>query len=403
MNVGNALIVFRKELRDMLRDKRTIRSMIIIPVVAFPLLFLVVGWAMVKFSGEASKEASVIMVHGGDDSPKILDALKSADGIHVVPYQSDARQKVADKSIRALVEIPDRFDSSIANEPPERVSMDYEVSIDYFEGDIKSEMAKDKLQKFFDDYRVKIARQALAARGLPTRLLEPFDVRAQNIAPASKVGAAVFGGWIPYMIIILCFTGAMYPAMDLTAGEKERGTMETILTSPVARTDLVIGKFLMVVLASVVTAILSLCSMGISFAWSKRSFLGGSGMQMSIDPSALLAVIFLLLPLAVLFAAVLLAVALIAKSYREAQSYVSPLVFVVILPAIIGAMPGIELNWKTALIPILSTSLVSKDVIAGNYHWGLMAAAFGMTCVYAAIAIAAAVRMFNREDVLFRV
>lgn len=397
MNLGNALIVFRKELRDMLRDKRTIRSMIIIPVVAFPLLFLVVGWAMVKFSGEASREASIVMVRGGDDSPKILEALKSAGGIQVVPYQTDAKQEIADKKVRALVEIPNGLEPSIA------AGRAPQIAIDYFEGDIKSEMARDKLQKLFDDYRVNVARQALAARGLPTSLLEPFRVEAQNVAPPSKVGANIFGGWIPYMIIILCFTGAMYPAMDLTAGEKERGTMETILTSPVARTDLVIGKFLMVVLASVVTAILSLCSMGISFAWSKRSFLGGSAMQMSVDPGAIVAVIFLLLPLAVLFAAVLLAVALIAKSYREAQSYVSPLVFVVILPAIIGAMPGIELNWKTALIPILSTSLVSKDVIAGNYHWGLMAAAFGMTCLYAAIAIAAAVRMFNREDVLFRV
>lgn len=397
MNLGNALIVFRKELRDMLRDKRTIRSMIIIPVVAFPLLFLVVGWAMVKFSGEASREASVVMVRGGDDSPKILEALKSLGGIQVVPYQTDAKQEIADKKVRALVEIPNGLESSIAG------GQASQIAIDYFEGDIKSEMARDKLQKFFDDYRVSVARQALAARGLPTSLLEPFRVEAQNVAPPSKVGANIFGGWIPYMIIILCFTGAMYPAMDLTAGEKERGTMETILTSPVARTDLVIGKFLMVVLASVVTAILSLCSMGISFAWSKRSFLSASGIQMSVDPGAIVAVIFLLLPLAVLFAAVLLAVALIAKSYREAQSYVSPLVFVVILPAIIGAMPGIELNWKTALIPILNTSLVSKDVIAGNYHWGLMAAAFGTTCVYAAIGIAAAVRMFNREDVLFRV
>lgn len=398
MNLGNALIVFRKELRDMLRDKRSIRSMIIIPVVAFPALFLIVGWTMSRLSGNANKEASTVMVHGGDDSPKVLEALRGAEGIQIVPYQADARQEISDKKIRVLIEIPDGFDASVSSSHPQ------EVAIDYFEGDMKSEFAKDKLQKFFDDYRESLARAALAARGLPATLLEPFTVDAQNVAPPSKVGANILGGWIPYMIIILCFTGAMYPAMDLTAGEKERGTMETILTSPVSRTDLVIGKFLTVVLASVVTAILSLVSMGISFAWSKKTFLHGADVpQMSIDPSAVAAVMFLLLPVAVLFASVLLAVALLSKSYREAQTYVSPLIFVVIMPAIIGAMPGVELNWKTALIPILNTSLVSKDVIAGNYHWGLIAAVFGMTCLYAAIGIAAAVRMFNREDVLFRV
>ncbi len=398
MNLGNALIVFRKELRDMLRDKRTIRSMIIIPVVAFPALFLIVGWTMARLSGEANKEASIVMVHGGDDSPKVLEALRGAEGIQVVPYQADARQKISDNKIRVLIEIPEGFDSSVSGSHPQK------VVIDYFQGDMKSESARDRVQKFFDDYRESLARAALAARGLPISLLEPFTVDAQNVAPPSKVGGSILGGWIPYMIIILCFTGAMYPAMDLTAGEKERGTMETILTSPVSRTDLVIGKFLMVVLASVVTAILSLVSMGISFAWSKKTFLHGADVpQMSIDPSAVAAVMFLLLPVAVLFASVLLAVALLAKSYREAQTYVSPLVFVVIMPAIIGAMPGVELNWKTALIPILNTSLVSKDVIAGNYHWGLIAAVFAMTCVYAAIGIGAAVRMFNREDVLFRV
>jgi sodium transport system permease protein len=398
MNLGNALIVFRKELRDMLRDKRTIRSMIIIPVVAFPALFLIVGWTMARLSGEANKEASIVMVHGGDDSPKVLEALRGAEGIQVVPYQADARQEISNNKIRVLIEIPEGFDSSVSGSNPQK------VAIDYFQGDMKSESARDRVQKFFDDYRESLARAALAARGLPTSLLEPFTVEAQNVAPPAKVGGSILGGWIPYMIIILCFTGAMYPAMDLTAGEKERGTMETILTSPVSRTDLVIGKFLMVVLASVVTAILSLVSMGISFAWSKKTFLHGADVpQMSIDPRAVAAVMFLILPVAVLFASVLLAVALLAKSYREAQTYVSPLVFVVIMPAIIGAMPGVELNWKTALIPILNTSLVSKDVIAGNYHWGLIAAVFGMTCLYAAIGIAAAVSMFNREDVLFRV
>jgi sodium transport system permease protein len=397
MNLRNALIVFRKELRDMLRDKRTIRSMVIIPMLAFPLLFLVVSWAQEKFSSEAGKEVSLVMVHGGEDSPRVLEALRGFPGVRIVPYQADARQEVSDKRIRALVEIPNGFDASVTSGHPEK------VSIDYYEADTKSELGKEKLQKFFDDYRVRLAREALAARGLPTNLLEPFTVEAQNIAPPSKVGAAIFGGLIPYMIIIFCFTGAMYPAMDLTAGEKERGTMETILTSPVARTDLVIGKFLTVVVASVVTAILSLLSLGFTFSQKRSLFAGEGASKISIDPAAVAGVVAMLLPIAVLFAAVLIAVALFAKSYREAQTYVSPLVFIVIAPAIIGTLPGVELNWKTAFVPILNTSLVSKEIIAGNYPWALMAAVFAMTCVYAAIGIAAAVHMFNREDVLFRV
>jgi sodium transport system permease protein len=398
MNLRNVLIVFRKEVRDMLRDKRTLRSMVIIPVIAFPLLFSLIGWAAQKFSSEAGQEASSVMVRGGGDSPNILDALRKSPAIRIVPYQSDARQQVYDKTIRALVEIPDGFDASVTAGNPQK------VSVDYYEADMKSELAKEKLQKFFDDYRVRIAAQALAARGLPTSLLEPFTVEAQNIAPPSKVGAAMFGGLIPYIIIIFCFTGAMYPAMDLTAGEKERGTMETILSSPVSRTDLVIGKFLTVVMASVVTALMSILSLGVTFGLSKGKMFGASGSAtgISIDPAAVVAVLVLLVPIAVLFASVLLAVALFAKSYREAQTYVSPMIFLVIAPAIIGTLPGVELDWKTALVPILNTCLVSKEILAGNHPWGLMAAVFGMTCLYAAVGIFAAVTMFNREDVLFR-
>jgi sodium transport system permease protein len=397
MNLRNVLVVFRKELRDMLRDKRTIRSMIIIPMVAFPLLFLVIGWAEEKFSSEAGKEVSLVMVQGGEDSPKVVEALRGFAGIEIVPYEADARQQVSDKKIRAVVEIPAGFDASTSSGSPGK------ASIDYYDSDTRSELAKEKLQKFFDDYRVHLAREALAARGLPTNLLEPFTVDAQNVAPPSKVGAAIFGGLIPYLITIFCFTGAMYPAMDLTAGEKERGTMETILTSPVARTDLVIGKFLTVVVASVVTAILSLLSLGFTFSQKRGLFGESASKQISIDPAAVAGVMAMLLPIAVLFAAVLIAVALLAKSYREAQTYISPMVFIVIAPAIIGTLPGVELNWKTAFIPILNTSLVSKEIIAGNHPWALMAAVFGMTCVYAAAGIAAAVHMFNREDVLFRV
>lgn len=396
MSLHNSFVVYRKELRDMLRDKRTIRSMIIIPMIAFPLLYGGIFYFIGRIQGQAQSEKSKVMIQGGNDSPKIFAALRSFQEIDIQSYQSDAKQQVDDKKIRALVVIPSGFDQAITAGKKDQ------VSINYYEGDEKSEMAKDRLQKFFDDYRTQIARSALQAHDLSPTLLEPFTVDASNVAPPAKVGAAYLGGWIPYLIIILSFTGAMYPAMDLTAGEKERGTMETILTSPVSRTDLVIGKFLMVFTAAVVTAVLSLVSMGVLFSQRGKLGMGSQALQITIDPSSVLAVIVLLLPLALLFAAVLLAVALFAKSYREAQSYVSPLVFIVIAPAIIGALPGVELNWKTALVPILNTSLVSKEIIGGSYPWLSIAAIFGMTCVYAAIAIAWAVRMFNREDVLFR-
>src|SRR5208283_5604061 len=125
--------------------------------------------------------------------------------------------------------------------------------------------------KYFKDLSDTVVTERLAARNLPPSILKPFEVTQNNVAPPEKVSGAVLGGLVGYMVILLCLTGGMYPAMDLTAGEKERGTMETILSSPISRTDLVLGKFLLVLSASLATAALSVISMGLSF-WAAQHF-----------------------------------------------------------------------------------------------------------------------------------
>jgi sodium transport system permease protein len=122
----------------------------------------------------------------------------------------------------------------------------------------------------------------------------------------------------------------------------------------------------------------------------------------TIDPLGLIGVVAMVLPMAVFFAAALITISLFAKSFKEAQSYVSPLIIVIILPAVIGMLPGVELNARLALVPVLNVSLVSKELVSGVWPWNYLALIFGSTCVYAAIALGLAVKMFNREDVIFR-
>jgi sodium transport system permease protein len=127
-----------------------------------------------------------------------------------------------------------------------------------------------------------------------------------------------------------------------------------------------------------------------------------SNMIPMIDPMGLVGVLFMILPIAVLFSAVIFTVSLFAKSYKEAQSYVAPMIFVVIMPAVVGMLPGIDLNVRLALVPILNLSLVCKEMLSGIWHWNYIGIIFGSSCVYAAIALVLAVKMFNREDVIFR-
>ncbi|MFA5057574.1 MAG: ABC transporter permease [Opitutaceae bacterium] len=410
MNGRNLFTVYRKELRDSLRDRRTLISMIVVPTLMIPGIMAVAGLVSYRVVSQARQEVPAVMILGGGDSPAVRAALAAGAKVRLVPATGDWRQRITDKTLRAAVEIPAGFDAALARGEPAIVKL-----YDY-ESELRSGLAVGELRNFFNNYREQTVSARLVAHGLPATLVKPFEVKTENVAPPEKVGGNLIGGMIPYLFILLCFTGAMYPAMDLTAGEKERGTMETILCSPVARTDLVLGKFLMVLTASLATVLWSLLSMGatllIGGTLLARSGAGpmmaaqtaarGAAVLPTLDPSGTLTVLAMVVPVAVLFSAVLMALSLFAKSVKEASSYVSPLVIIVIIPAMMGLLPGVELNARLALVPILNLALVSKELVSGVFHWGYLALIFGSTCLYAAVALGLCVRMFNREDVLFR-
>jgi len=418
MSLNNILTVYRKELKDSLRDRRTLLSVIIIPTLVMPLMFFGVGSVMKKVMTTAQEEIPSVMIVGGEDSPGLVAQLKAARDaerdrpLFRIVAGSDYRPLIAEKKLRAAVEIPAGFEAAL------KAGEARTVTIYYFEGEIKSGLGYKAVEKFFTDYRQKFTETRLAERGLPATLIKPFDVKRQNVAPPEKVGGNLFGGFVPYLIIILCFTGAMYPAIDLTAGEKERGTMETLLCSPVARVDIVLGKFLMVLTGSLSAMVFMLISMGTTAAVGGSLMTGGnSTVQVGaraaatqapmaampmIDPMGLVGVLAMVFPVAVMFAAVTFTVALFAKSHKEAQSYLAPLMIVVIMPAVIGMLPGIDLNARLALVPLLNLSLVCKEMLSGVWHWNYIALIFGSSCVYAAVALALAVKMFQREDVIFR-
>jgi sodium transport system permease protein len=401
MSLRNIGIVYRKEMVDTLRDRRTVISMVVVPILLMPLMTLGMAGISIRMMKKAKEEVPRVMVVGGEDSPRVTAALHKLSTVQFVPPSSDYAAQISNKQIRAAVRIPAGFDAALDRGEPAR------IEIDVYAGEIKSEFGAARLQAFFQEFRQHTLEQRLEARNLPASFIHPFDVVKQNVAPPEKVSAAVLGGLIPYMVILLCLTGAMYPAMDLTAGEKERGTMETILTSPVSRTHLVFGKFLTVLTASLATAVLAVLSMGVSGIFVKRLLRdipreAASQLQLSINAKAVVAVFVMVLPIAVLFSAALLAIALFAKSYKEAQSYISPLMIVVILPAVASLLPGVELDAKLALIPILNTSLVSKEIVSGTYHWNFIVLIFASSCLYAGAALYAAVKLFQREDVLFR-
>jgi len=399
MSLGGILIVYRKELLDLLRDRRTVISMIVVPVVVMPLLITGMGGAAVKIVARARQEIPKVMVLGGEDSPGTLAALRRLATIQLVPASADFTNQITEKTIRAAVEIPRGFDAALQAGQPTL------VRVFIYQGEIRSSMGADALEGFFKDLRDRTVRERMAARDVPEQLLHPLEILRSNVAPPKKVSGNLIGAIIPYIIILMCMTGAMYPAVDLTAGEKERGTLETLLCSPVARSHLVLGKCLMVLTGSAVTTLLSLISSGVSVMLAKKmasGVPGGAALPLTMDASSLAAVFLMMLPMAVFFSAAMLAIGLFSRTSKEAQSYLQPLLILAVLPAVASLLPGVELNWRLALIPVLNVSLVSKEILSGTFHWSYIALIFGSMCVYAAAALFVAVALFKRESVLFR-
>ncbi|MGB9467587.1 MAG: ABC transporter permease, partial [Candidatus Acidiferrum sp.] len=248
MSLRNIGIVYRKELTEAIRDRRTVISTILVPLLLFPVLSVGFGSLAVMLVGKAKDETPKVMLRGGEDSPDVVAGLRKLDKIEIVPETPDWKNQIINKEIRAAVEIPAGFQNDVAQQKSDT------VKIYNYEGELKSEFATEKVDKYMKQYRDQVVRERLAAKNLPEAVLKPFEVKQENVAPPEKVSGAAFGGIIGYMVILLCMTGAMYPAMDLTAGEKERGTMETILSSPISRTHLVLGKFFLILTAALGTA-----------------------------------------------------------------------------------------------------------------------------------------------------
>src|SRR5215467_7964846 len=297
MNISAIGVVYRKELTEWLRDRRTLISTVLVPLLAFPILMVGITALATVMIGAAEKEVPKIMILGGEDSPQLLDRLTKLDKLTIVPHAADWKEQISNKDIRAAVEIPKGFQSALmeGNAPT--------VNIYYYQGELKSSFGADHVQKAIEEYREDVVKDRLAAKNVPASVLKPFDVKQENVAPPEKVGGASIGGFIGYAVILLCLTGAMYPAIDLTAGEKERGTIETVLSSPISRLDLVLGKFLLVFSASLATAILSVTSMGLSFAYMGQALKSNSGqpLHMNLGLMSVIAVFLMALPLSVLF------------------------------------------------------------------------------------------------------
>lgn len=247
-----------------------------------------------------------------------------------------------------------------------------------------------------------VVKTRLRDRSLSPDFLTPMQLEGKtNLASRSQEILAAVGGFLPYLVIVYAFLGALYPAIDLGAGEKERNTLETLLLAPPTRTEIALGKFLVILLASLTASILGVASIAISFYYIiPAGVLEQANLQ--LDYTTMIAVTLLALPPAAAISGIFLAISIFARSFKEAQNYIAPMQFLIILPPLAAMLPGIEMNWKLAWVPLVNVSLLAKEFLKGDINWGYYVVTFASTILLAAACIGYCVWQFRREEVLFR-
>lgn len=384
------LHIIKKELLETLRDKRTMMTMIVIPILLFPVILSLLVKTQQHFSEEAKgKMVSIAFDIADIDHPVIQNLLaedQEDELLTVLPVVdfSETKSLIQQDSIQAAVYL--------------NTSENGATQVVVWHDGTKMDLMN-RVKLTVESVKRKAINQQLNLLQIEPEAVAGFEYHMMSTASTQETVGKLAGGFLPYVFIIFGFLGCMYPAIDLFTGEKERGTIETLLTAPLARWRILLGKMTVVVLSGLLAASLSLVGLYISIRGlnliEDPELL--SIINSILSPNFILMLFVLQIPMTIFFAGILIPIAIHAKSFKEAQSIITPLNFIVILPAIIGFLPEIELNTTTALIPIVNIVLATKDLVAGTLNYGhfLISAAVMFTIAIAAVFVS--YKQFERE------
>ncbi|MBP7933103.1 MAG: CPBP family intramembrane metalloprotease [Phycisphaerae bacterium] len=407
-------VIYRKELTDILRDRRTLMAMILIPVVLYPVLMLGFVWA--AQAERASLRTQQYTIAAGD-------AVTAEHLRELIHRAQEARPPSEEKRATFVVEVQDTPDEKLGDIIQARVDLDFpegphaqpavlNIRIRYSEVNVRSRAAMEELSHLLGQLREVLARdsiQELLDKMVPSlpgsvnaqTILKPIEITASSTATDQQRGGWALGQIIPIILVLMTITGAVYPAIDLTAGERERGTLETLMATPTSPLTLIVGKFLVVATIGLATATLNLASVGATMHFGGLTHALTSEMPVRFPIGILPVVLLCMVPFALLFSAILVAVCSFARTFKEAQNYVMPVIIGALIPSAAVTLPSVRLEGPMLVLPVGNMVLLARELFQQTYAWSSVAVVMLSTTLYAAAAIALAARLFGQEAVLF--
>lgn len=386
------MTIFKKEMMDTLRDRRTLVVMLLLPVLMMPAI-MIISVKMEEWSNKSKQEDIVqLMVTGEGYAPGLINFLREQSNIELTG-EGDPVALLKDGKIDVHLIVPEDYASRLEAQQP--VSLTLQMT------SVKpnSQAAVDKVSLALSAYSAVIIERRLEDRGQAMDVLNAVAVTPEDTATEKEKGGTLLGFLLPMFIILFAIIGGMYTAIDVSAGEKERKTLESLLMTPASRMEIVIGKFMAVALVSIVTIVLSMVAILISARFMSTA---KEGTKIVVDAKGISIMLPIALLLAAMFAALLLAISIFAKSYKEAQNYITPLYLATILPVIVvSAIPDFGNSTIPFVIPVFNAVVVFKELLVGDYILSHILITIISLVVFTALSIRYAANVYSREDVLF--
>jgi len=387
-----ALAIFRRDLLEALRDRRTLVLLVAVPMLLYPLL-LVATALMSGTLAQQLQEKPLKLAVWGPAPASLLKGVEGAERVEWVDRRESLPEEPAREARKLLDERKATAVLALTPVPVTGAGENLVMELYYDSGRTESGVARRRLDKVLDQVKLGAVRVRFEQAGLSPELAEPLQVKESDFRSMGLFLAVM----LPYLLLMALVMSGFYPAIDVTAGEKERGTLQTLLCAPVQPLEVVLGKYGVVSLFTLGGALVNLGGMGLAFL----ALVGGGTVgRVHVSPGVLVAAFGALVPLAMLVSAVLVAVGVMARSFKEGQNYLTPVLLMVMVLAHGAMIPGVELTPKLALVPILNVALVLRELFTGKVAAGLYSVVFVSTLAWAVAGILFAARVFESEQVL---
>lgn len=396
-------VLINKELKHLFRDTKTIVQTVVVPTFITPVLIGAIFWYISSIAQEETVKTYDI-AYSGDMSNQIYDEIEETDRFTIVPIDSldNLKLSVQDDSSDIGIYIDDEFNLE------QSINSTVKVMVFYKDLDTFSQ-AKDILMNIINDYEKDIISARLNDLEIDENILDPIDLEEEDLTTDKEFAGTFIGALIAFLFIAYILQGSMYPAIEMGAGEKERGTMETLISTNISSVEIIIGKMFSITLSAVITAIFStlgfILPLIIVFLYFGDSIPDTFFNIVSaiVNPLAILGIFSMLVPLSIFMGALMLAVSVYSKNPKEAGLLLGNLMIFFFAPAYLPLInPGLEIDLVGSLIPCFSLALHTNALISDNLDPFLFSVTIFSTIVYSLISIYVTYIMFDDEKVIFR-